>query len=565
MNIFLKRTKLAIYCHQFLLLFFVVFGAHQAQAFNQCVKLFSHITAETYLQRLQEANATVRASSLEAPSPREVTAFLRESFPILKSFQKIGTDTIPFHLWLAIEPLLFSSRIMRTEENSLEIQIEYQAYLDRIFGDRFWYHVDQAKRNRTSATYVLRAIQKANLFYSTILGKEIDLATKAGLFDLFGVDKKAQLAERRKELIAANRELNGEIGEFLARSSTDARSLRSRIVRRYFGEDVVDLDLRTRDVSYFSRNASAFETVVMIHALKLPEARRDYYLDEIEAIASGRFYTPRARQLNAVVVLTAYREAKNSLQAGDPKAVRELYIVAKTELAKEVAERLRQDELLVNFMHEQERLNKRLLLLEDAISKRKSEVVDDAELTERLDRIQTVAPQRQVETQKDDLTLFEQSLRKAERQLIAYTRERKEIGQYERIEGIAEISNWAEVLANHKYRVNKADERPVNFDYIEFSPTVMVAFERSPEVAKRYLGYLQRGAYARSGDSGIRAMSAIHPQFVVINIQSGGGVPRLMGKIIGDTLYFFDTHTSQRDYNPSRTRQRVENFSIEEQ
>ena len=125
----------------------------------------------------------------------------------------------------------------------------------------------------------------------------------------------------------------------------------------------------------------------------------------------------------------------------------------------------------------------------------------------------------------------------------------------EAIRSFSELNfSWQRVLPDHSYEIEGRD-----FDKVVFSDDVVKFFEKDGSRAgDRFLAAIAKGYVGLRNESGIRVAPDIHKDFRYLKIMKAHGKVRLLGKVEGRTLYFFDVFNRDENFDQVKIRHQVE-------
>lgn len=309
----------------------------------------------------------------------------------------------------------------------------------------------------------------------------------------------------------------------------------------------------------------------LIQKLHLSKERSKYYLELVEESDSTFNFNRADVQTNRMnkqlerlnIYIQAFVE-KFPSEASTPVPKRMtsvwfLNAVKKTEQFQRIYDitELRLDENLAAA----ESLNEQLaLLLADVDAALVTETrlkLSDENLKNEIVQIQTDAKALLVK----DLTTEDLSMRFNELHWLQYHLSEtveKLVSNVEAgtIQEYSELNfKWSRVVEGKSYDIKGRD-----YDHVVFEKGVIAFFKHELALGDRALAALQKSYVGAHGQSGLRAVTEIHKDLRYIKFAKGRKV-RVIGKLIGRTIYFFEMYTRDENFDQTWLHNLIENHT----
>lgn len=531
----------------------------------RCESLFAHSTTtrsnsafEDQMQAIERALDLLQSSDL-TPSNEEYAAFIRNnsSFKALtwlnRTYQSELTD-----FWALLMQRTFSDRALETGENILRAELAFEDYY-RYFNNQQSLRqllslAKKTKTQRLGKLGLIRLLKGYSLFLSHAMGREIDLLKESDLLELFGVDSRNELVERVKELEDLHESFLGRIEVFATREvERTAAQIQFELTEVLFGNrDFIPFDRNDR--GFYQRNGSQKEVESLIKALAMPPEREAFFLNDLSITNSQDSNLISGVDTHRTNVLIALRGAFETLaevpfirltvdgmrrrsSTGKPFDSK-IYLRVRKLIQDTEYTRTMIEERMNNYLDQASAINQRIedirLGINDVLHRY-------PQWSESVEGIRDSLVEIEVRDFDQDLSSLSQQIFQVE---VAMNHLREQIADSIRKEGIDQFidlnNRWDRFISGKKYELSGID-----YKYVVFNQTVLDAFRKDHLLWSRYMITLQKSYVSLKKSSGLRRLPLIHHDMRDIKLIKAGGKIRIVGKLIGDTIYFFSVFNGE--------------------
>ena len=501
----------------------------------------------------------------------EIQAFGKSSSS-LKSLQTLAKQgLLGRSLWLVMEELIFNSIDMEQTETVQRIERAYNQYVElEISGAHemitylLWMKPKNAYVNKKKIIHVLK---NYSLLFSDILGRDVDLTTEADLLKYFGVSKRHELRDRHSDLENKNRNLFARIQDSLNLSEKTGSVIRDELSTYFLGQKkhtVYDYDF-----GFLKQSVSKDETLSLLEKLRLPQAELDLFVRDVYAVAqtyengsTQDDYVSRSAYLLILAKASESVFGKVNLvptnQRMDAVVARrehisKVYRSLKTKIIQSEFSRTIVEERMSNYIEKTEIVNKRIEDLESVFLELKEMSASNHKVVdEHLESLEAL----KVLDFDVDLTQISLELNGLELKLDALMESVLKAIRNEDITEFKRLNNrWQRLIAGKRYNLAGIDYKGV-----VFSKNVIDHFQKNLVLGGRYLTALSKSYVPIKKASGLRRLPTIHSDFRDIKSIRAQGKIRIVGKLIGDTIYFFHVHDSEKPYETKAIAKIIDGF-----
>ncbi len=116
---------------------------------------------------------------------------------------------------------------------------------------------------------------------------------------------------------------------------------------------------------------------------------------------------------------------------------------------------------------------------------------------------------------------------------------------------------WDLLVPFKAYKVTGLD-----YESVVFTSDVVDFFQKNLERGSYFLAAFSKGYVAHQNSSGLRKINAIHPEFRDIKLLKHGGKVRIVGRLVGRTIYFFMIYDQDRAYDMVEMQRAIQKFRV---
>ena len=526
-------------------------------------------TSERKIKRLEDAALRLEDIPFDNEISSDRLKLLKSNSELGKILKQISTKdqkSTHFSFWLPFEEALMTEEVVANPEQVQRILQAFNALMnDPIIKNK---NIRELVLTNTiqSKKMTIAVLDRLSKFYSIALGYEVDLTDSKQLLKFYGVQKKADLGQRIRELkdqnIARSTELKPVLNAEFTGNERYER-IYQKLLFRIFPERR-QIAIPRRSSNFIQSRLDEEITSEIVNGLLLDDELKAKYLKAIETIREKKAARGDSdRNIAAtytLIIINAYKDAKG---LDDPivRGILELKEVTDSQIigirnSVQIDARMR-DIIEIKFseyVDQVEQLNARRLALFEKVSSIRQE---HPEIGEKLNAIENTIPKKEIDDFDEDLIAIESELSSLERELDQLFEDTLSHVEPEEINSLVGLNyRWERLRANKVYRANGID-----YDDVVFSPTVVNFFKNDPRLGSRFLTALKKSYVAIKNSSGLRRLPGIHKDFRDIKLIRGHGKIRIVGKLINGRIHFFHIHDSEEAYKDAQMKALIERFN----
>lgn len=536
---------------------------------NSSLQKFFVDTPERKIKRLEEAALRLEDIPFDNDISTDRLKLLKANSDLGKILKQISTrdqKSTHFSFWLPFEEALMTEDIVANPEQVQRILQAFNALMsDPILKSKnirelILINSIQAKKS------TIAVLDRLSKFYSIALGHEVDLTDTKQLLKFYGVQKKADLGQRIRELKDQNIARANELKPVLNAEFTGNERyerLYQKLLFQIF-PDRRQIPLKRSASNFILSRLDESITTEIVEGLVLDEELKAKYLKAIATVEESRkVQTDSNRNIASTLVLIIINAYKDAKGLNDPlvRGIIDSQVVVDAQIigirnAVQLDARIRDiiDIKFSEYIDQVDQLNARRLALFEKVSTIRNE---HPEIASKLNEIENAIPKKEIDDIDEDLIEAERKLSKIESELDRLFEDTLAEVEPEDINSLVGLNyRWERLRANKAYRADGID-----YDNIVFSPAVVNFFKNDPRLGSRFLAALKKSYVAIKKSSGLRRLPGIHKDFRDIKMIRGHGKIRIVGKLIERRIHFFYIHDSEEAYKDAQMKSLIERFS----
>lgn len=520
-----------------------------ADFFHSFEKAFSEV------QKIKMVEPTIEdLKKLKSPS---------KLMTVLKKIYQIGPEAFNFILWLPLERKIFDRPELENPVFVKQVESVYDQYIEEFKKAQIgplYSIISKGKMGVVDAKKNLaKYLKRYELLLSLTYGEPINLFDESGWVKVYNLNSLSELSSKIEQNYLENRELHSRIKNILTLSG-QPEALFNTLIEEFF--DVTQgTEFRNDARGFLIRNVNRPLVEELIVELRLGERLEKKYLDQIETMSklpTNKHY--RISLGYCLLVFRAYLETHEHILGFTnlPKKVRtfspQTFISLKNTLLYKKMLRAIEDEKYSEYINRSEILNMRRSSLEEKIF----------DLKTRYPQFQDEILKLEISLQKileindfdNDLDFIENEINDLEVRRDLLTEKILETINKENIVHFEDLNyRWERLLPEKTYML-----KGIDYNSIVFSKNVIEHFEYNMVVGARFLAALSKSYVAIKKASGLRKLQNIHEDFRDIKLIKTGSKIRIVGKLVGKTIYFFYVYEEDKPYDGRAIGQLVEKY-----
>jgi hypothetical protein len=439
--------------------------------------------------------------------------------------------------------------------------------------ESLWTLIKDYKKPKTSyqaKSKLIGFLKYHNAFFSLALGKEINLLNENELLDFFDVKTREDLISRVEENYIQYGIISEKIKERLSQSKNTQNLKANRSLRNildelliYFFNSTDAIPFSKNDLGFYNRNGSLDEVSKLIKMLHLRPEREEHYFNDLKQIQSlAEYFNNKVGQLHGFHMLIFEKAAEeahgkflflhgrsNSKGIFDTRSYLHLKIlIENSEIIRAIAEQNMEE-----YLNKSDAINFRIDEALNAVAQ--IEITSD-KLKDALIDLNKKITELKINDFNLDIEEIQKNLFSLEMQIDQIREEVSQKLRNEAIENYADLnSRWQRLIADRTYNLKGIDYKKVSF-----SKEVIDFFSNDPVMGARYLSVLAKSYVAIKKESGLRRLPTIHPDMRDIKLIRSHGKVRIVGRLVGDTIYFFHIYNSEKAYDNKNMERIINNF-----
>ncbi len=557
-----------------LITFIAIFIFSQSLFANlACLELFSRTTNVTTLtfdqqmERLEQALLNLHPDRFKA-TPEEFKNFNRSesSYKALEVFHRRNHVSIR-QFWMFAARSAFVNLNLETKENVNRFHKLYERY-ERAFQklpdiELLMNQSRKEKYERASKLTIIQFLKMQSHWLSIFFDNTFNFLLQDDLFVLFEANSRNQFISNLSKYEAEFDELVKRAGPLVEDYSVSSGGVMADLNSYFFGNSKAP-GFSAQDRGFFQRNATYEEILSLLLALRLPEKRFSFYLEQLNLIKKDHGSMSEAvilaHRFFALLLLQATEEAFGARVPSGTQWFRNnsfntnTYLVIKNRIESMELLRAIIEEKMSSYVNLSDALNARVYSVHELLD----QLVRTApETQDQVDHLQTQLRALEIKDFGEDLSQREENLFEIESQLDTLKEVVANRKKNEAIKYFYELNNrWHRLIPDKTYEISGIDYHGVLFtsDVIQF-------FSKNPVLGSRYLAAFSKSYVAVLGETGLRRLPSIHSEMRDIKIIRSHGKIRIVGRLIDGVIHFFYIYDSEKPYENQRLHQIVENYS----
>ncbi len=485
-----------------------------------------------------------------------------------------------FVIWNVFEQLIFENDEFITEENVIAVEKEFHRYFGyaKLNSYNLNLSVKNIKRKKLvvqSKKEVITALRFLSIYFSRVLETEIDLTTIEGLLFFFSVDDLSELEKRLEDLAEFKKVIAKKVTPLIRGKEARDEAIQERrsrnplsdgdqfvndLLSKHYGDRTQIIEQST--MTMIEKTITEKKVVDLINKIQLNNEKRNKFLQQIELVKSTGTESIKRRNVGYLLVLyEAYFEAIGEVPfhtelPKEKRAITRSQILLVFSLIRQhhhihqVAE-----ERFSEYVEKSDRTKARIERFHDDLETAQLLYNDHID-SEKINDIKVRTPSEEMANDEAQLDNLIALLTRLEIELDSAIEAALKNKRNHDIVHFEELNyRWRRIIANKQYEVSGSD-----YSRVSFTKDVVSYFSKQQELGSRFLAALSKSYVSATKSSGLRSLPNIHRDFRDIKLIMKHGKYRIIGKLVGGTIYFFYVYHADRGYTITDMNKLIENF-----
>lgn len=480
----------------------------------------------------------------------------------LKRVSHNRENAFDFIVWTTLERKIFNSPEKENQDFIRKVEPVYHAYTDEFkkipIGYLYATIVKGKLGSAEAKKKVARQLKRYSYLFTLTYGEPINLLEESGWLKVFDIEDLSQLNARIDENYFKNRNLYNRIKQILKETQSPGTFFHS-LTEEFFGYR--ELDFKNDAHGFLVRNITPEVIKELIVELRLGDRLQKKYFDLVDFMmtfeTNANYRIPLGLTL---IFFKAYMEVNEDVVGFTNISVSErvfspqLFLGLKRTLMHKKILNAIEDERYSSYIDRSEALNSKHKDLEFKILDLKNRypkyIVEISKLETALGRIP------EINDFDDDLDSIEKRLGALEVQRDELTEKILETVTKESIVHFEDLNfRWERLIPDKSYEVKGLD-----YNSVVFSKNVVERFQQQTLTGARFLAAFSKSYVGMKKSTGLRKLPALHIDFRDIKVIRTGNKIRIVGRLVGKTIYFYHIYEEDRPYDNKFMFHLIDNF-----